>query len=624
MKHSHQGRRSFLIPEEELELSKERYRRLFNESLQGIVIFANGRIVLANTAYAETLGRPLNELLEMSADDAWTLVHPDDRPELEERNELLSKLKTLPRHRFRYFRPSGEIRWVDSYANIIEHDGSPAMQALEVDITEQVEAEHAFRENEERFRTFVESSEYGFIVFQGSHPKVIYANPSLSYITGFTNHELMSMNIGDIVDLIDEDFRDETRAYIETALEDRLKLDISNEFQFRRKDGTQIWLRTDSSLITLNNEPALQLLIIDITERIQTQEILRKNEERYRTLFESANDAIILIRDDTFVECNDRTLDMYGCTREQILGSTPYRFSPQFQQDGRTSKDASLEKIQAALDGTPQSFDWKHTKYDGTPFDAEVSLNSIQLGEEVFIQAIVRDVTKRKELEQKTRSASRRGLLFLDLLTHDVKNKLQALELFAGLIAEREAGDDDILSMVGDSLRECTQLISKVETTKALPNIPLTPHSLQEVLLRCVDKISIEYREVEVLLPSITIKNGHVLADEYIDLIFYELMENGIRHNKNENRKVWVLVDEDEISYIVSIADNGQGISISMKEEIFNPEKRTGGVGLHLVYEIVEKYNGTVRVLDRVEGQPSSGTMFVISLPKITDASDVS
>jgi len=610
-----------LIPDEELALSKDRYHRLFNESLQGIAIFASGRIVLANLAYATTLGRPLDELLEMSADEAWTLVHPDDKPELEERNELLSKLKTLPRYRFRYIRPSGEIRWVDSYVNIIEHDGSPALQALEVDITEQIQAEHALHENEERFRTLVESSELGFIVFQGSHSKVIYANSSLSNITGFSNHELMSMTISDVVDLIDDEFRDETRAYIETALGERVKLDISNEFQFRRKDGTQIWLRTDSSIITLNNEPALQILVIDITERIQTQEILRKNEERYRTLFESANDAIFLMRDDHIIECNDRTLEMYGCTREQILGSAPYRFSPQFQQDGRISKDATFERIRTALDGTPQFFEWKHTKYDGTLFDAEVNLNAIHLGEEVLIQAIVRDVTKRKDLEQKTKSASRRGLLFLDLLTHDVKNKLQALELFTGLLAERELDDDDILSMVCDSLRDCNQLISKVETTKALPTIPLALHSLQEAVLRCVDKISSENRDVDVLLPNITIKNGHVFADEYIDMIFCELMENGIRHNKNENKKIWVLVDENDISYNVSIADNGQGISTSMKEEIFNPEKRTGGVGLHLVYEIVEKYNGTVRVLDRVEGQPSLGTMFVISIPRITDAS---
>jgi PAS domain S-box-containing protein len=613
-----------LIPEEELELSRERYRRLFNKSLQGITIFANGRIILANPAYAETLGRSLDELLEMSADEVWTLVHPDDKPELEERNKLLNSVKSLPKHRFRYIRPSGEIRWVDSYANIIEHDGTRTMQALEVDITEQVKAERALRENEERFRTFVESSEHGFIVFQGSPPRVIYANPSLSTLTGFTSHELMSMPIVDIVNLIDEGFRDQASAYIETALHRGEKLDIFNEFQFRRKDGAQIWLRTDSSIITLNNKPALQMLVSDITERFETQEIVKKNEERYRTLFESANDAIFLMNYDVFLECNDRTLEMYGCTRKQILGSTPYRFSPQFQQDGRTSKEAAIERIQAALDGTPQSFEWKHTKFDGTTFDAEIGLNAIQLGKEVFIQAIVRDVTKRKELEQKTRSASRRGLLFLDLLTHDVKNKLQALELFTGLIAEKEASDEDVLRMVSDSIGECNQLISKVETTKALPNIPLERHRLQEVLLRCVNKISLENRDVEVLLPHIAIKNGHVLADEYIDLIFYELMENGIRHNKNENKKIWILVDESELSYDVSIADNGQGLSSSMREEIFNPEKRTGGVGLHLVHEIVEKYNGTVRVLDRIEGQPSSGTMFVISFPKIVDVHEAS
>ena len=141
----------------------------------------------------------------------------------------------------------------------------------------------------------------------------------------------------------------------------------------------------------------------DITESKKTGEAIRKSEFRLRTLFNSAHDAIFTMDNKTFVDCNEATLRIFQCEKNQIVGQTPYRFSPLKQPDGRLSEEAAMEKINAVLNGKPQSFEWCHIRYDGTPFAAEVSLNRLDLEGEVQIQAIVRDVDARKRAEEENR-----------------------------------------------------------------------------------------------------------------------------------------------------------------------------------------------------------------------------
>jgi len=143
----------------------------------------------------------------------------------------------------------------------------------------------------------------------------------------------------------------------------------------------------------------------DVTKRKQAEMAMEKSELKHRLLFESANDSIFIMKDAQFIDCNSKTLEMFGCERGQIIGKTPIDFSPGVQPDSRSSNKKAREKINGVLDGTPQFFEWQHSRLDGTLFDAEVSLSLLELNNETLIQAIVRDTTKRKQAEEALRKS---------------------------------------------------------------------------------------------------------------------------------------------------------------------------------------------------------------------------
>jgi PAS domain S-box-containing protein len=138
-----------------------------------------------------------------------------------------------------------------------------------------------------------------------------------------------------------------------------------------------------------------------ILQRKRAEERRNASENLYRAIFDSANDAIFLMSGDIFVDCNAKTLEFFGCARHQIIGQPPYRYSPECQPDGRLSAEKAAEKINSALAGQPQFFEWLHCKFDGSPIETEVSLNRFEVTGNVMILAVVRDISERKAAERK-------------------------------------------------------------------------------------------------------------------------------------------------------------------------------------------------------------------------------
>jgi PAS domain S-box-containing protein len=248
---------------------------------------------------------------------------------------------------------------------------------------------------EEKLRVIADATPIAVMIHQDDH--WIYANKAAEAITGYSIKELLGTNFWDIV-------HPGYKALVrEHGQKRQLGEETTNRHEFKiiTKEGAEKWVDLTGASMLIGTQPAGVISMADITERKLAEKAHFEDVAKYRALFEGANDAIFLLKGERIIDCNKKTLEMFGCTMEQIIGETLYGFSPLLQSVGMASKEKALEKIRAAFDGDPQFFEWRHCRYNRSVFDTEVSLNRIAFNDETLIQVIVRDVTERKQNEEK-------------------------------------------------------------------------------------------------------------------------------------------------------------------------------------------------------------------------------
>ena len=253
----------------------------------------------------------------------------------------------------------------------------------------------------------------------------------------------------------------------------------------------------------------------------------RSTDIRFRTLFETANDAILIMDGEKFVECNASAIDMFGCRhKSDIVGHTPVELSPAKQPDGMASEDKALAYIHACLNSEPQSFYWKHCRKDRSLFDAEVALNSVDLNGTVYIQAIVRDITERMRMQEALRSSEKKFrsmfethsavMLLVDPATGRIIDANRAAQHFYGY------SSSELLSMSIHNINTLQQdelkIVYKLALQMSRNNFVFT-HRLASGEFRTVEVHSspIEHKGQILLFSIIHDITGSKMAEEALE-----------------------------------------------------------------------------------------------------------
>ena len=172
----------------------------------------------------------------------------------------------------------------------------------------------------------------------------------------------------------------------------------------------QLLEESEAKLRVTNTE-----LLKEIEERHHAEAALRISEQKYRNLFEYSKDAIMILNKDGFKDCNQATLNIFGCkTKEEFTSQHPANLSPPFQPSGKDSWPESIKQIENALKNGFSSFNWMHKKTDGTLFPCEVLLGKFEMEGREMVQAAVRDITERVKSEEALRESENRFRLLAE------------------------------------------------------------------------------------------------------------------------------------------------------------------------------------------------------------------
>ncbi|MEJ8802245.1 PAS domain S-box protein [Pontibacter sp. H249] len=187
-----------------------------------------------------------------------------------------------------------------------------------------------------------------------------------------------------------------------------------------QKDLTVVPVTTDTELLALilmwpGNDPNMSQPFIALLDfigsaignyisRHRLMHQLSLSEDKYKLLFEASYDAIILFKEGKVIECNEKTLEFFRCTREDVISHTPMDFSPEYQPDGSRSDEKTARLMEEVITtGKSITFEWKNRRKDGTLFDTEITANPLQINAENYIQVFKRDITQRNQAQQAVR-----------------------------------------------------------------------------------------------------------------------------------------------------------------------------------------------------------------------------
>lgn len=376
------------------------------------------------------------------------------------------------------------------------------------------------------------------------------------------------------------------------------------EYRLKNSTGNYQWVLSKGKVIEwLPNGKPLRFVgtHADITVRKEMEHTLRESEHRYRMLYMTANDAILLIENEIIVDTNESAYGFFGMVREQLIGMNLWNLCPSIQTNGTRTTEGLRNLFQLVSPTNPLKVEWEFERLDGQIVDANMSVNSITDEGRTLYQVILHDISESKRFEQAklnaiVESEERLRLKLSGDLHDEIGPLLSSLNMYLSLLKrpQNDGGKhivENMESIIVDTIRSVREISSD-----------LSPHSLEKFgLVKAIDNFCVPFRE------KLNIEIHENLIDERLPRlvevscfrILKELFNNTIKYAQAQ--RVVVKIDRGENFVSVSYFDDGVGFDLG---ETMNEGK--GGIGL---LNILSRINA-LKANYEMNSQPGEGFKF--------------
>lgn len=511
---------------------------------------------------------------------------------------------------------------------IVETSGTPiyddhgifiGYRGIDRDITEHKHAEDALQKSEERFRHLVEFSPIPMTI-NDSDDRITYMNEKFIKTFGYTHDDIPDLEHWWRLAYPDPAYRREVKdrwtKSVETAVA-KAKYIGPLEEVVTCKDGSIRHIEFTGTTI----EDKKLVIMQDITEKKEAERTMKL----IQFSIEKAAEMLIWVAPDgRITKVNEATCKSFGYTREEMLSLRTFDTNPYFNESNwgehwKEIKDRGSFTFEASL-----------RKKDGSMFPAEITVNYLVYEGNEYNCSFVRDITERKRVYRELEMARDQAELYVDLMGHDINNLNQIgmgfLELALDTLNLDENGRLIIAKSLG-ALEGSSRLIDNVRKLQKIRSGELQGQVMDVgQILADVQKNYSQTCGKDIAIHYTPASGYLVMANELLYDIFSNLVNNAIKHAQAvpvidiSLRKVH---KGGGIFYQVAVEDNGPGIPDELKVKVFNRHLRGNtkakgsGIGLYLVKTLADSYGGSAWVEDRVSGDRSKGSRFVIMLPAL-------
>ncbi len=365
-------------------ISEERYRSLFQNSVDAVILSTiNGDIISANPSACHLFGITEDELKHVNIEEMMV--------EKGKWNQAIhiGKSTGIVNREFNFKKRDGSTFTGESNLGFFTGPDCNARISIIVrDNTEKKKKVEELKASEERYRRLFETAQDGILILDFEKEIIIDANKFILDLTGYSLEETLDKSLWELGFMKDKALAEE--AFNELRTVGYVRYD---DIPLRKKNGESLPVEFISNVYTVNNDKIVQCNIRDISERVENKRKLETSELRYRRLFETAQDGILILdlASGKIIDANKFILDLTGYTQNEVTGKSLWELG--FMRD-KALADEAFSQLRS--EGYTRYEDIPLRRKNGAIIPVEFISNSYMVGSAKIVQCNIRDISERE------------------------------------------------------------------------------------------------------------------------------------------------------------------------------------------------------------------------------------